>query len=121
MIEQSIVKNQPPSNQGGAHNEVSITDILQELQEIPKEHWSNLVQIIRLFRESVTFNNELSDSSEQENQEKEAEQLIQQHQALSKLTQQWIESGDEKEQTETWEYLHQKLDEDRFSNRPLFS
>ncbi len=121
MIEQSIVKNQPPSNQGVAHNEVSIMDILQELQETPREHWSNLVQIIRLFRESVTSKNELSNSSEQENQEKEADRLIQQHHALSKLTQEWIESGDEKEQTETWEYLHQKLDEDRLSKRPLFS
>jgi hypothetical protein len=55
---------------------------------------------MRLFRESVTKNSQLSDASEEENQ-----RLRQQHIALSELTQQWIKEGDETEQTETWEYL----------------
>ncbi|MGB6294882.1 MAG: hypothetical protein WBF90_01705 [Rivularia sp. (in: cyanobacteria)] len=58
---------------------------------------------MRLFRESVTKNSQLSDASEEENQ-----RLRQQHIALSELTQQWIKEGDETEQTETWEYLKQK-------------
>ena len=40
--------------------------------------------------------------------------------ALDNLIRSWEESGDEREQTETWEYLRQVLDEDRLSNRPLF-
>lgn len=44
-----------------------------------------------------------------------------QHEALTKLMQEWEEEGDEQEQTETWEFLRKALDEDRFSNRPLFS
>lgn len=38
---------------------------------------------------------------------------MQQHRALAELTKQWIEEGDEKEQTETWEYLRQNLDKNR--------
>ncbi len=30
-------------------------EINHELQEIPKEYWPNLLQMVRLFRESVTL------------------------------------------------------------------
>ena len=46
---------------------------------------------------------------------------VQQHQALTKLFQSWRDEGDEEEQTETAEFLRIALDEDRLSNRPLFS
>jgi len=46
--------------------------------------------------------------------------LAKQHQALRELTRQWIEEGDEEEQTETWEYLRQALDVDRLDNRIAF-
>ena len=46
---------------------------------------------------------------------------VKQHEALSKLMQEWEEEDDdEQEQTETWEFLRKALDEDRLSNRPLF-
>ncbi|BDA68007.1 hypothetical protein CAL7716_021730 [Calothrix sp. PCC 7716] len=46
---------------------------------------------------------------------------MKQHEALSKLMQEWEEEDeDEQEQTETWEFLRKALDEDRLSNRPLF-
>jgi len=77
---------------------------------------------MRLFRESVTPKPELSEAFDQKTtpQIHEAGRLTQQHQALSQLTKQWIEEGDEQEQTETWEYLRQALDEDRLSHRSLF-
>ncbi|MBE9211499.1 hypothetical protein IQ247_01990 [Plectonema cf. radiosum LEGE 06105] len=92
------------------HNvtETSIVELLEEIQTTPREYWSNLLQIMRLFRESVTKNSQLPDISKEENH-----RLIQQHIALSELTQEWIQEGDEIEQTETWEYLKQKLDENR--------
>ncbi len=31
----------------------SLASIVLEIEKIPQEHWSNLLQIIRLFRESV--------------------------------------------------------------------
>lgn len=96
-----IIKTQLEDSYNNA--EVSIIELLEEIQTTPKEYWSNLLQIMRLFRESVTKNSKITDASEEENQ-----RLTQQHIALSELTQQWVEEGDETEQTETWEYLKQK-------------
>ena len=101
--QKNVIKNQSEHSQNNNYAETSIIELLEEIQTTPREYWSNLLQIMRLFRESVTKNSQLSDSSEEENH-----QLTQQHIALSELTQQWIEEGDEQEQTETWEYLKQK-------------
>jgi hypothetical protein len=43
------------------------------------------------------------------------------NQALIKWLREWREEGDEQEQRETFAFLQQALDEDRLSNRPLFS
>ena len=122
MSEQSIVSNQSQSNGEKYFPEVSTTELQQEIKQIPREYWSNLLQIMRLFRESVTLKPELSQAFDQKTtpQMHSSDRLTQQHQALSQLTKQWIEEGDELEQTETWEYLRQALDEDRLSHRPLF-
>lgn len=100
--QKSLIKNQSEAKNNNL-TEVSIIELLEEIQTTPKEYWSNLLQIMRLFRESVTKNSQSSDTSEEENQ-----RLTQQHIALSELTQKWIEEGDETEQSETWEYLKQK-------------
>lgn len=122
MSDKSVVSNQHQSDGESYFPEVPITELLQEIEQTPREYRSNLLQIMRLFRESVTHKPELSKAPQQKTtpQTPEAERLIQQHKALSELTKQWIEEGDEQEQTETWEYLRQALDEDRLSNRPLF-
>jgi hypothetical protein len=44
-----------------------------------------------------------------------------QPQSLDRLLQSWEDEGDSQEHLETWEFLHQALDADRISNRPLFS
>ena len=44
-----------------------------------------------------------------------------QPQSLEQLLQSWEDEGDAQEHLETWEFLKQALDEDRISNRPLFS
>ncbi len=106
--EKTLFDNQSEDKTNHNFTEVSIIELLEEIQTTPREYWSNLLQIMRLFRESVTKNSQSSDTSEEENH-----RLTQQHIALSELTQQWIEEGDETEQTETWEYLKQKLDENR--------
>ncbi|MEO1427590.1 MAG: hypothetical protein AAFV71_00725 [Cyanobacteria bacterium J06633_8] len=106
--EKTVVNKQLKDKHNHNFTEISIIELLEEIQATPKEYWSNLLQIMRLFRESVTKNSQLSNTPEEENH-----RLTQQHIALSELTQQWIEEGDETEQTETWEYLKQKLDENR--------
>ena len=112
--EKSLIQNHSEDNQNNNIAEVSILELLQEIQATPREYWSNLLQIIRLFRESVTKNSQLSNPEETG---KENNRLAQQHIALKELTQQWIENGDEKEQTETWEYLKQQLDKNNFENQ----
>ena len=110
--EKKLIKNRSKEKQNNHFAEVSIIELLEEIQATPKEYWSNLLQIMQLFRESVTKNSKIANASEEENQ-----RLAQQHIALSELTQQWLEEGDETEQTETWEYLKQKLDKKNFENR----
>jgi hypothetical protein len=44
-----------------------------------------------------------------------------QPQSLDRLLQSWEDEGDSQEHLETWEFLKQALDEDRISNRSLFS
>lgn len=43
------------------------------------------------------------------------------NQGLIDLLRSWREDGDAQEQRETWEYLERVLDEDRLSDRKLFS
>ncbi|BAY79849.1 hypothetical protein NIES25_63370 (plasmid) [Nostoc linckia NIES-25] len=94
--------------------ETCLIEILREIQETPKEYWPNLLAIIRVFRESVTLKQELLTHSQKELYKQEKEVLNQQHQALKQLTKEWLEEGDEQEQTETWEYLSHKIDDNPF-------
>lgn len=54
MSEQSIIHNQLENKTESNNTYVSITDILKEMQQLPREYWFNLLQIIKLYRESVT-------------------------------------------------------------------
>ncbi|MDF5725015.1 MAG: hypothetical protein PUP91_32100 [Rhizonema sp. PD37] len=113
MSEQSVVSNQSQNDGDRCFSEVSITEFLQEIEQTPRDEWSNLLQIIRLFRESVTRKSELLQALEQKTTLDilEVEQLTQQHKALSQQNNQWIEEGNQQEQTETWEFLRQALNE----------
>jgi hypothetical protein len=91
-----------------------LTEILREIQTTPKEHWPNLLQIMRVFRESVTSKTDLLNHNQQEIDAQQQQLLNQQHQALKKLTKEWLEEGEQQEQTETWEYLRQEIDENPF-------
>ena len=111
-----------PQDNSAAHDNHVLPKLILEIQQTPEEYLPNLLQLVRLFRESVTMKAAPSNISEQKaaTENLEANRLAQQHKALKELTRLWIEEGDEQEQTETWEYLRQALDEDRLYNRPLF-
>lgn len=121
MSEPSVISKPLSNSEEGNDREIAIGELLQEIQATPREHWSNLLEMVRLFRESVTRKPVSSDneSSEVDPEAARAEQ-IKKNQAAIELLRSWREYGDEQEQTETWEYLRQALDEDRLSNRPLF-
>ncbi|MEG4147406.1 hypothetical protein [Microcoleus sp. Pol12B5] len=101
-----------------------IAEFLRVIQQTPREYWPNLLQMMRLFMETVTVKPVLSE--EIPTPEKiditklSLEERIQRNKGAIDLINSWIEEGDEQEQTETAEYLRKALDEDRLSNRPLF-
>lgn len=103
--------------------ETSMAWLVLEIQKIPKEYWPNLLQIIRLYGESVRIKGAQQDSwekvKEEMNNPDPVVELARQK-ALSEVLRSWREDGDEQEQKETGDYLRQALDEDRLSNRELF-
>ncbi|MBW4509493.1 MAG: hypothetical protein KME64_23695 [Scytonematopsis contorta HA4267-MV1] len=90
----------------------SLALIVLEIEKIPQEHRSNLLQIIRLFRESVTIKTPVVNATskaidELTNLDPIAKAARQQ--ALSQLLETWAEKGDEKEHKETWAILSEAL------------
>ena len=47
MSEQSVISNQPQSDGERYFSEVAITKLLFEIEQTPREYWSNLLQIRR--------------------------------------------------------------------------
>ncbi len=85
--------------------EVSFMEILQEIQEIPRENWVNLLQILKAFKQATT-----TDKSSELIEAKIPKDIqIEKNKAAIELLQLWIKEGDEKEQTETFEYLQKYL------------
>ena len=80
--------------------------LTQEIQQIPSAQWNNLLELLKIFRQSVNPPQPLNPP------------IV--NQAALDLLRSWREDGDEDEQRETWEFLQQALDEDRLSDRPLF-
>ena len=114
----------PPTSAAPSPPPATMESLVLEINKIPKEYWPNLMEIIRLFGESVAMNSPSEDPykkvvAELKNPDPVLETARQT--ALSELLRSWTEEGDEQEQKETWEFLKKALDEDRLSsNRPLF-
>ncbi|MEG4330210.1 hypothetical protein [Microcoleus sp. herbarium5] len=101
-----------------------ISEFLRLIQQTPREYWPNLLQMMRLFLETVTVKpvwSEPPQTSEKIDITKlSLEERIQINQGAIELLRSWREEDDEQEQKETAEYLEQVINEDRMSNRPLF-
>ena len=92
-----------------------IAEFLRVIQQTPREYWPYLLQMMGLFRDTVTVKPAASNGGEKAIDEIQTIDPIKQHEALSKLIQSWIDEGDEVEQTETAEYLRKALEEDPIS------
>lgn len=106
MSEQNLNNKHPLSE--------PIAELLRELQQTPAEYWPNLLQMIRLFRETVTMKHTSSDAWEKAMDEinnPDPEKQVARQKALSELIRKWEEEGDEEEQTETAEILRKALEE----------
>jgi siroheme synthase (precorrin-2 oxidase/ferrochelatase) len=109
----STESDSPQDNSATGNNHL-LAKLILEIQQTPEEYLPNLLQIVRLFRESVTLKPVRSDAyakvmDEVKNPDpvKKAVRQI----AVSELLRQWEEEGDEQEQKETWEILSKALDE----------
>jgi tripartite-type tricarboxylate transporter receptor subunit TctC len=90
----------------------SLTDVrdalLLEVENIPDEQIPQLLQIIRLFRQSQMTNQESVDNWEKAMVQLEKSDPIQrkrQQQKLKQLFQSWNELNEEQDQKETWEII----------------
>lgn len=96
----------------------SLALMVLEIDKIPKEYWPKLLEIIRLFRESVAMKPAPSDARAKLMEDiKNPDPIVEaaRQQALSDLLRKWREEGDEEEQTETAEILRQALEENPVS------
>jgi len=113
----SVINPTNTENESTQDNHV-LAKLILEIQQTPEEYLPNLLQIVRLFRESVTMKPVKSDASTKAMDEiknpdpvnKAVRQI-----ALSELLRSWREEGDEQEQKETWEILSKALDKDGVS------
>ncbi|MUG92490.1 hypothetical protein F7734_08475 [Scytonema sp. UIC 10036] len=101
-------------NLGSNHSQQSMDSLVLEIEKIPREYWTNLLQIIRLYGESLTKKPASSDAWAKAMDEiKNPDPVLKaaRQQALSELLRKWQEEGDEQEQTETAEVLRKALEE----------
>ena len=88
--------------------------IVLEIDKIPQAYWPNLLEIIRLFRESVMIKGEPVDAWEKVKYDLNNPDPVvdaARQKALSETLRLWDEEGDEEEQKETWEILSKALDQ----------
>jgi len=88
--------------------------LVLEIDKIPQAYWPNLLEIIRLFRESVMIKGEPVDAWEKVKYDLNNPDPVvdaARQKALSEMLRSWREEGDEQEQKETWEILSKALDQ----------
>jgi hypothetical protein len=85
--------------------------LLHEIEATPKEYWTELLDTLRQFRQKIPPATPPMVNIEQ----------AKKNQAAINLLDSWLdEEQDASEHQQTWDFLKKALDEDRFSDRPLF-
>ncbi|GBF81823.1 hypothetical protein [Aphanothece sacrum] len=90
----------------------SLKLLISEIEATPREYWTELLETLRQFRQTIPLKNSPIINTEQ----------AQKNQAAIDLLDSWLsEDEDASEHQQTWDYLKKAMDEDRLSDRPLFS
>ena len=116
MSEQDLsnVTNTTSTESDSTQDNHLVAKLILEIKQTPEEYLPNLLQIVRLFRESVTMKLVRSPAyakAMDEIQNPDPVKKTVQQIALSELLRSCREEGDEQEQTETWKFLSKALDE----------
>lgn len=89
----------------------SLELLISEIEATPREYWTELLETLRQFRQTIPLNNSPVINAEQ----------AQKNQAAIALLDSWLSEDEEAaEHQQTWDYLKKVLDEDRLSDRLLF-
>jgi len=84
----------------------SIEELVAEIEKTPKEYWSDLLNMIRVFQETVTKKPESSvELGTVDELQLSRSQQVKKNQAAIELLRSWREEGEEEEQKETGDYL----------------
>jgi hypothetical protein len=103
--------------------------ILSKLQSLTPNSQQQVLNLIESLSTNLSSQSEIVDRSttfspvdtSSADWQKAMKQISEnQPQSLGELLRSWEDEGTPEEQKETWEFLHQALDEDRISNRHLF-
>ncbi len=90
----------------------SLELLLDEIEATPREYWTELLDTLRQFRQNRPLANLPIVNIEQ----------ARKNQAAIDLLDSWLDDDeDAAEHQQTWDFLKTALDEDRLSDRPLFS
>ncbi len=90
---------------------VSIELLLHEIEATPREYWDELLDTLRKFRQKIPSANLSVVDVEQ----------VRKNQAAIDLLDSWLDDKEDAlEHQQAWDFLKTALDEDRFSERPLF-
>jgi hypothetical protein len=90
----------------------SLGSLLHEIEATPPEYWTELLDTLRQFRQNIPSATLPIINVEQ----------AQKNQAAIDLLDSWLDDDeDAAEHQQTWDFLKTALDEDRLSDRPLFS
>lgn len=95
-----------------------LSDLVREIEQIPRDAWLGLLTLIQLFRANLGQTTSTPDEQWEQAIGMATVSNAERKQALGDLLQSWVSEGDGQEQRETWAFLRQALDEDRLSDRP---
>lgn len=96
-----------------------LVQLIQEIEQTPAQHWDDLLQAIRRFRQGLALQPSASEQAWNEALQAASAPNSERQAVLSQLLETWMADEDEDEQASTWKFLSQELDRDRLSDRPF--
>lgn len=89
----------------------SLELLLHEIEATPRQYWTDLLDTVRQFRQTIPSTPPSVVDAEQ----------ARKNQAAIDLLDSWLDdTEDASEHQQAWDFLKTALDEDRLSDRPLF-
>ncbi len=82
-----------------------LVQLVQEIEQTPAQHWDDLLQAIRRFRQGLALQPSASEQAWNEALQAASTPNPERQAALSQLLDTWMADEDEQEQASTWQFL----------------